>query len=221
MLELKNIIKSYGSWEQKVTVLNWINLKVSEWEFVAIMWPSWSWKSTLMNIIWLLDNSDSGEYFIENQKIDNLDESNLSTIRRKNIWFIFQNYSLIPRMNVLEQVKLPLIYQWVKNSEAEKRSKDSLKKVGLEWKEKNLPNELSWWQKQRIAIARALVISPKIMLADEPTWALDSKTSDEIMNLLEELNREWKTIILITHEKEVADRADRIIMVKDWNVMNI
>lgn len=220
MLDLKNIVKSYRAWENIFTVLNWINLQIQEWEYVSIMWPSGSWKSTLMNIIWMLDNSDSWEYYIDWKRVDNLNERKRWNIRRENIWFVFQNYSLIPRLNVLEQVKLPLLYQGFSSSEAAKRAIVSLKRVGLEGKEKSMPNELSWWQKQRVAIARALVIRPKIILADEPTWALDTKTSSEVMNLFDELNNEWKTIIVITHEKEIADRTKRTILVRDWQVVS-
>lgn len=219
MLSLKNITKSYKAWDNVFTVLNWIDLEIQEWEYVAIMWPSGSWKSTLMNIIWMLDNSDSWEYYIDWQRVDNMRETKRSLIRRENIWFVFQNYSLIPRLNVLEQVKLPLLYQWVWNHEANQRAISAIKRVWLEWKEKNMPNELSGWQKQRVAIARALVIKPKIILADEPTWALDSKTSQEVMNLFDELNAEGKTIIVITHEKEIADRTKRMILVRDWKVI--
>jgi len=220
MLKLKNIKKSYNIWKQSFQVLNWINLNVEKWDYLAIMWPSWSWKSTLMNIIWLLDNNDFWEYYIENKRVDNLKEWKKWKIRRENIWFIFQNYSLIPRINVLEQVKLPLIYQWFSNSEATKKAIKSLEKVWLKWKEKNLVNEISGWQKQRVAIARALVISPKIMLADEPTWALDTKTSKEIMDLFQELNNDWKTIIIVTHEHEIAKRTKKTIIVRDWNIIN-
>lgn len=220
MLNLTNIKKSYKIWEQEFTVLNWIDLQIDEAEYVSIMWPSGSGKSTLMNIIWMLDNSDSWEYFIDEKRVDNLSERKRSLIRRENIWFVFQNYSLIPRINVLDQVKLPLLYQWVSNSEATKRALVAIERVWLKWKEKNLPNELSWGQKQRVAIARAIVIKPKIILADEPTWALDSKTSAEVMNLFDELNAEWKTIIVITHDQEIANRTKRTILVKDWKVIN-
>lgn len=220
MLKLKNIKKTYQVWEQELVVLKWIDLNIEEWEYVAIMWPSGSWKSTLMNIIWMLDNSTSWEYSINWIRVDNLRESKRWKIRRENIWFVFQNYSLIPRINVLEQVKLPLLYQWIPNSESTKRALQAIKRVWLEWKEKNLPNELSGWQKQRVAIARAIVIKPKIILADEPTWALDTKTSQEVMDLFDELNNEWKTIIVITHEPEIADRTKRTIIVRDWNVIH-
>lgn len=219
MINLRKITKSYKIWKEDFVVLHELDLNVASGDFVAIMWPSWSWKSTLMNIIWLLDSNDSWEYIFDSKRIDNLKESKKWVIRRKNIWFVFQNYSLIPRINVLEQVKLPLIYAGIWVFEANKRAKEALKRVGLEWKEKSMPNEISGWQKQRVAIARALVISPKIMLADEPTWALDTKTSAEIMELFKELNNEWKTIILITHEKEIAENAKKIIHVRDGKIV--
>lgn len=220
MLSLKKIIKAYKVWTQEFTVLNWIDLEIKEWEYVSIMWPSGSWKSTLMNIIWMIDNSNSWEYYIDWKRVDNLSESRRWKIRRENIWFVFQNYSLIPRINVLEQVKLPLLYQWISSSEATKRALVAIERVWLKWKEKSSPNELSGWQKQRVAIARAIVIKPKIILADEPTGALDSKTSVEVMNLFEELNAEWKTIIVITHDKEIAERTKRTVLVRDWQVIS-
>ncbi|RAL57743.1 macrolide ABC transporter ATP-binding protein [Candidatus Gracilibacteria bacterium GN02-872] len=219
MLSLKNITKSYKAGDNVFTVLNGIDLEIQEGEYVAIMGPSGSGKSTLMNIIGMLDNSDSGEYCIDGQRVDNMRETKRSLIRRENIGFVFQNYSLIPRLNVLEQVKLPLLYQGVGNHEANQRAISAIKRVGLEGKERNMPNELSGGQKQRVAIARALVIKPKIILADEPTGALDSKTSQEVMNLFDELNAEGKTIIVITHEKEIADRTKRLILVRDGKVI--
>lgn len=219
MIQLKNITKSYRIWKDDFQVLKWIDLEVQSGEYISIMGPSGSGKSTLMNIVGLLDVPSSGEYYFENQRIDTLSNAEKWKIMRQYIGFIFQNYSLIPRINVLEQVKLPLIYQWVSPSKATKRAKEALKKVGLEGKEKSMPNEISWWQKQRVAVARALVIEPKIMLADEPTGALDTKTGDEIMDLFQELNEEGKTIILITHEKEIADRTQKTIHVRDGNIL--
>lgn len=220
MIDLKNITKSYDIGTEKFTVLHGIDLHVEEGDYLSIMGPSWSGKSTLMNIIGMLDDADAGEYVIDGVRVDNIKESKKGIIRREKIWFIFQNYSLIPRISVLEQVKLPLIYQWKSDGVATKMALKSLKRVGLEWKEANMPNEISWGQKQRVAIARALVIAPKLMLADEPTGALDTKTSNEIMDLFQELNEEWKTIIIITHEKEIADRTKRTIIVRDWNIVN-
>ncbi|MCT4616768.1 MAG: ABC transporter ATP-binding protein [Candidatus Gracilibacteria bacterium] len=220
MLELKNIKKSYTMGEQTLDVLKGVDLKVSEGDFLAIMGPSGSGKSTLMNIIGMLDDSDSGEYYINNERVDNVSEARKGQIRRENIGFIFQNYSLIPRINVLEQVKLPLIYQGISNKKATDLAMKALEKVGLKGKEKNMPNEISGGQKQRVSVARALVISPTMMLADEPTGALDTKTSEEIMDLFEQLNKEGKTIIVITHEPEVAERTKKTIIVRDGNIIN-
>jgi len=219
MLKLKKIVKSFLVWWEKYEVLHWVDLEVKTWDYLSIMWPSWSWKSTLMNIIWMLDDADSWEYYIDWKRVDNISESKRWKVRREKIWFIFQNYSLIPRMSILEQVKLPLMYQGIWNKDAEEKSKNALKIVWLEGKINNMPNELSWWQKQRVAIARALVIEPKLMLADEPTGALDSKTWNDIMDLFDRLNKEWKTIIVITHEKEIADRTKSWIVIRDWKII--
>lgn len=218
LLELKNITKSYKLWTEDFVVLDDVNLEIDNWDFVAIMWPSGSGKSTLMNIIWMLDVPTKWEYFMEWKRVDKLSDSKQSLIRRKNIWFVFQNYSLIPRTSVIEQVKLPLIYQWVSQKEATEKAKIALEKVWLATKIKSMPNELSWWQKQRVAIARAIVISPSIILADEPTWALDTKTWSDIMEIFAELNKDWKTILVITHEPEIAEHCKKIIHIRDWKI---
>lgn len=220
MISLRNISKSYPIGKEIYTVLSGIDLDIQKWEYISIMWPSGSGKSTLMNIIGILDSSDSGEYILDGMRVDDKKEKKRSEIRREKIGFIFQNYSLIPRMNVLAQVMLPLIYQGVSNKQASQRALEALEKVGLSWKEKNMPNEISGGQKQRVAIARALVIAPKIMLADEPTGALDSKTSNEIMDLFAQLNADGTTIIIVTHEKEIAERTGRTIVVRDGNIMS-
>lgn len=220
MIELRNIKKSYSIWNELYTVLSGVDIDIKEGEYISIMWPSGSGKSTLMNIIGMLDTSDSGEYRLDGLRVDNIKEKKRSEIRREKIGFIFQNYSLIPRMDVLSQVMLPLIYQWIWTKEASEKAYNALEKVGLSGKERNMPNEISWGQKQRVAIARALVISPKIMLADEPTGALDTKTSSEIMDLFSELNSEGTTIIIVTHEKEIAERTGKTIVVRDWNIMS-
>ncbi len=221
MLKLINITKSYNLWKTwKIDILKWINLEINSWEFVSIIWPSWSWKSTLMNIIWLLDSPTTWEYFLSNNRVDNLNDSKTTTIRAQKIWFIFQNYSLLSRMSALEQVMLPLEYLGYKSSEAKKIATNYLNKVWLWDKLKNKPNELSGWQSQRVAIARALAVNPDIILADEPTWALDSKTWEEILNLFKEINSEWKTIILITHDQNIASKTNRIIKIKDWLIEN-
>lgn len=219
MLKLNNIKKSYKLWKNdSIEILKWISLEIKSWEFVAIVWPSWSWKSTLMNIIWMLDTPTSWEYFLNDKRVDNLKDSSQSLVRSKNIWFIFQNYSLLPRISALNQVMIPLEYAWFTNKKSQELAKLYLEKVWLWDKLKNKPNELSGWQSQRVAIARALVVNPSIILADEPTWALDSKTWEEILNLFKEINKEWKTVIIITHDQNIAKKAWRIINIKDWEI---
>lgn len=215
MIKLDNIRKDYKMWENIVNILKWINLEIQDWDFVSIMWPSWSWKSTLMNIIWMLDSASSWTYTFNWIQIDGKSEDELSRIRWKNIGFIFQSYNLIPRMSVIKQVMLPLAYAWYSKKDREKKAIEALKKVWLEEKKNNKPNELSGWQQQRVSIARALAMNPAMILADEPTWALDTKTWIEIMNLLTSLNREWKTIVLITHEHDIDKYAKRHILIKD------
>lgn len=197
--------------------MSWFTNK--KWDFVSIMWPSWSWKSTLMNIIWLLDIPTDWKYTFDWKRIDWLSEDKLSRIRWKNIWFIFQSYNLISRMPVIKQVMLPLAYQWVPKVKREKLALEALEKVWLADKKDNHPNELSGWQQQRVSIARALAVNPWMILADEPTWALDTKTWDEIMKLLQKLNEEWKTIVLITHESEIDAYASKHIIIKDWLIV--
>lgn len=216
MIHLKDITKEYQMWENIVTVLKGIDLDILQGDFVSIMWPSGSGKSTLMNIIWMLDIPSSGSYVFDDIKLDGMSEDELSKIRGKKIGFIFQSYNLIPRMSVIKQVMLPLSYQWVPRGEREKLALAALKKVGLEDKKNNKPSELSGWQQQRVSIARALAVNPSMILADEPTWALDTKTWEEIMKLLQELNNEGKTIVLITHEHEVDMYAKKHILIKDW-----
>lgn len=215
MIKLDNIRKDYKMWENIVNILKWINLEIQDWDFVSIMWPSWSWKSTLMNIIWMLDSASSWTYTFNWIQIDGKSEDELSKIRWKNIGFIFQSYNLIPRMSVIKQVMLPLAYAWYSKKDRERKAIEALKKVWLDEKKNNKPNELSGWQQQRVSIARALAMNPAMILADEPTWALDTKTWIEIMNLLTSLNREWKTIVLITHEHDIDKYAKKHILIKD------
>lgn len=220
LIELKNICKSYFVWNQEIPVLKGINLEIAEKEFVSIMWHSGSGKSTLMNMIWMLDTPTSGDYFFDGKNVAKLSDDEQANIRGKKIWFIFQTYNLIPRKSALEQVMLPLSYQGVKRSEREERAKKALIRVGLKDKLDSKPNELSGWQQQRIAIARALAINPAVILADEPTWALDTKTGNEVMELITELWQEWKTVVVITHEQGIANYAQRHILVKDGNIVN-
>lgn len=215
MLNLTNIIKSYNVGGEDMQILKWISLNINQGEFVAIMWPSWSGKSTLMNIIWLLDIPTSGSYILDNTPLENISWDEQSRFRGQKIWFIFQWYNLIARMSALDQVMLPLSYQWVGLEERKKRAMDALSRVWLSEKNASKPNELSWWQQQRVAIARAIVANPAIILADEPTGALDSKTGTEVMNILTWLHKEWKTIVLITHDSSIASFAQKIVRIKD------
>lgn len=219
MINLKNITKDYKMWENIVSVLKWIDLEIKSWDFISIMWPSWSWKSTLMNIIWMLDVATSWTYFFWDTKISWKTEDDLSHVRWKNIGFIFQSYNLISRMSVLKQVMLPLWYAWIWKKERKKMATEALTKVWLADKINSNPNELSWGQQQRVSIARALAINPGLILADEPTWALDTKTGNEIMDLLTQLNKEWKTIVLITHEPHIDAYAKKHILITDWLIL--
>lgn len=219
MIKLENIKKEYKMWENIVEVLKWVDLEINSWDFVSIMWPSWSWKSTLMNIIGMLDVATIWKYTFNNIEITWKKEDDLSKIRWKNIGFIFQSYNLISRMPVIKQVMLPLAYQWIAKNKREKMAIEALEKVWLADKKNNKPNELSGWQQQRVSIARALAINPNMILADEPTWALDTKTWEEIMWLLTKLNQEWTTIVLITHEHEIDRYAKKHILIKDWLIV--
>lgn len=215
MIELKNICKSFTLGEETIKALDNINFKVEKGEFVSIIGPSGSGKSTLMNIIGLLDVPDSGEYILDDVMIKSAKENDLAEIRNKKIGFIFQNFNLLTKMNATQNVEVPLMYRGVKHKESKKIAYEYLEKVGLKGREKHLPTQLSGGQQQRVAIARALVGNPEIILADEPTGALDSKTSTEVMELLQKLNEEGQTIILITHDINVAKRAKRIVRISD------
>ena len=219
MLELKNIIREYTVWDETVRVLKWINLIIEDGEFVAIMWPSGSGKSTLMNTIGLLDRPNSGSYILDGFDTSKLTENDEAAFRGKKIGFIFQWYNLIPRLSALEQVMLPLEYQWKSNAYCESEAKKALEKVWLGHKLSSKPNELSGGQQQRIAIARAIAWSPSVLLADEPTGALDSKTGKEVLDIFKSLNEEWKTIILITHDPTVGAQAKRIVKILDGNLI--
>jgi len=215
MIELKNISKSYNLGEQELKVLDNINFKVQKGEFVSIIGPSGSGKSTMMNILGLLDVADKGEYLLDDISIKEANDSLLADIRNKKIGFIFQSFNLLPKMNALENVQVPLMYRGINKKESQKRAYEILEKVGLKGREKHMPSQLSGGQQQRVAIARALIGEPEIILADEPTGALDSKTGNEVMDLLQNLNREGQTIILITHDISVANRANRIVKMMD------
>ncbi|WP_326512479.1 ABC transporter ATP-binding protein [Clostridium intestinale] len=214
VINMSNINKIYSMGSSEFKALDNINLSINKGEYVAIVGPSGAGKSTLMNIIGCLDTPSGGEYILDglNTKCS---DSKLAEIRNKKIGFIFQNYNLLPKLNVLENVELPLLYLGMSSREIKEKALSALKKVGLETHLKHKPNELSGGQKQRVAIARALVTEPQIILADEPTGALDSKTGREVLNMLEDLNKEGNTIIIITHDKEIAAEAKRMITVRD------
>ena len=215
LIDLKNVSKSYRNGDQELQVLKNVHLEVEEGEFVAIMGPSGSGKSTLMNIIGLLDRPTSGEYYLEGEEVAKLSEKKLAKVRNQQIGFVFQQFFLLSKLNALQNVELPLIYAGVSQFKRKALAEQYLKKVELETRMHHLPSELSGGQKQRVAIARALVNHPSIILADEPTGALDTKTGEQIMELLTELNREGKTIIMVTHEPEIAAFAKRQIVIRD------
>ena len=215
LIDLRNINKTYRNGDQELKVLKNINLTVEEGEFVAIMGPSGSGKSTLMNIIGMLDRPSTGEYFLENEDVANLGDKKLAKVRNNQIGFVFQQFFLLSKLNALQNVELPLIYAGASQGSRRNLAKQYLEKVDLGTRMTHLPSELSGGQKQRVAIARALVNNPSIILADEPTGALDTKTGEQIMELLTELNAEGKTIIMVTHEPEIAAYAKRQIVIRD------
>tara|TARA_B100000963_G_scaffold275148_1_gene243376 strand:- start:147 stop:839 length:693 start_codon:yes stop_codon:yes gene_type:complete len=219
MLVIKNLHKSYKMGDSSLHVLKGINLEINKGEMVAIMGSSGSGKSTLLNIIGILDELDSGEYTLDGIEIKDLTEKKAAQYRNKFLGFVFQSFNLINFKNALENVALPLYYQGLKRKERQEKAMFHLKKVGLADWSTHLPNELSGGQKQRVAIARALAAEPKLLLADEPTGALDSATSQEIMQFLQQLNDEGKTILIVTHEVDISLMCKRIVRLKDGVIM--
>ena len=219
MVKLENITKNYMQGKLEVPVLSDIHLHVKPGEYVAIMGPSGSGKSTLMNIIGLLDIPTSGEYYLNGENMKGRKENDLAEIRNRTIGFVFQQFNLLPKESALSNVALPLIYGGVSKKEREERAKKALERVGLGDRITFRPNQLSGGQQQRVAIARAMVGDPKILLADEPTGALDTKAGKQIMKLFSELHKEGATIIMITHEEEVAECAERIVMLRDGKIL--
>lgn len=222
LIKLEDVKKSYFlTNKEEIPVLKWVDLSIYKKEFVVLMWESGSGKSTLLNIIWCLHGVSDWRYLFEWEDISHLqDDDMLSYIRNRKMWFIFQQFHLIPKLTALENVMLPSLYLEMSNLEKEKRARMLLEKVWLGDKIVNRPWELSGWQQQRVSIARSLMNDPEILLADEPTGALDSETSVEVMKIIMDLKREWKTIIMVTHTSLVAKYADRIIFLKDWKVEN-
>jgi len=220
MISIKDLNKSYKMGKNSLHVLKGINLEIEEGEFVAIMGSSGSGKSTLLNIIGMLDEHDSGIYDLDGFRIEKLNETKAANYRNKFLGFIFQSYNLINFKNVLENVALPLYYQKVKRSDRNKIAMGYLERVGLQPWATHMPNELSGGQKQRVAIARALAARPKLLLADEPTGALDTTTSHEVMHLIQEINDEGKTILMVTHEDDIAQMCKRIVRLKDGVIIS-
>jgi len=215
IIETKDLKRLFQVGSETVEALKGINLSVKKGEFVSIMGPSGSGKTTLMNIIGCLDTPSQGTYYLNNQLVNELDDDELASIRNKEIGFVFQSFHLLAKNSALNNVMLPMKYAGVKESEAEKRAINVLDKVGLSDRTSHAPSELSGGQQQRVAIARALVNNPSIIFADEPTGNLDSQTGDDVMNLFKELNSQGQTIILITHEEDVARQSKRIINIRD------
>lgn len=218
ILTMKNIVKEYVMGDEISRVLKGIDLTVEEGEFLAVLGPSGSGKSTLMNIIGCLDVPTSGEYILSGRKIADQDEKSLAHIRSKEIGFIFQSFHLLQRQTALENVELPMIYANVKEKERKQRAMEVLEKVGLKDKMDHYPNQMSGGQQQRVAIARSIVNNPTILLADEPTGALDQKTGAQVMELFHELNDEGRCIIMITHDVHIAQHAKRIVRILDGNI---
>jgi|TARA_X000000368_G_C23045492_1_gene718936 putative ABC transport system ATP-binding protein len=215
MIDIKSLHKSYKMGSSSLHVLKGINFKVQEGELVAIMGSSGSGKSTLLNILGMLDVSDEGEYLLDKIEIKNLDETKAAKYRNQFLGFVFQSFNLINYKNAIENVALPLYYRGISRRERQDSALEYLEKVGLKNWAKHLPSELSGGQKQRVAIARALVSKPKVLLADEPTGALDSKTSNEVMALIQKINNEGKTILVVTHEQDIANMCKRVVKLKD------
>lgn len=220
MIKLENINKIYTNDGVEAQVLYNISFNIKKGEFVAIIGPSGSGKSTLMHILGALDRPTSGIYILNNQDVENLSDSDLAKIRNKEIGFIFQSYNLLPRMSALKNVMLPMAYAGVRKKEREIRATTALKTVGLEDKLQSPPNKLSGGQKQRVAIARALTMNPSILLADEPTGNLPTKQSNEIINIFENLNKQGNTVLIITHNDEIAKRAKRVITLVDGKIVS-
>lgn len=220
MIRIENLHKSYPIGKDKLHVLKGLDLHIKEGEFVSIMGSSGSGKSTLLNIVGLLDEHDEGNYYLNGQLIEKLNEKKAAVLRNKFLGFVFQSFNLISYKTALENVALPLYYKGVNRKERLKIALDYLEKVGLKDWANHLPNELSGGQKQRVAIARALATKPKVVLADEPTGALDSTTTDSVMDLLKAINDEGMTVFVITHEEEVAEQTNRVVRLKDGVIIS-
>ncbi|MBU3126159.1 ABC transporter ATP-binding protein [Clostridium tagluense] len=220
MLEVKNLIKIYKTGDLEFTALKNISLKIEKGEFTSIMGASGSGKSTLMNILGCLDKMNSGKYILNGRDISILSGDELAYIRNKEIGFVFQSFNLIPRISLLDNVQLPMMYAGIPARERREKALYALEKVGLSDRVRHLPNEISGGQKQRAAIARAIVNSPAVIMADEPTGNLDSKSSEDIMRIFEDLNNEGATILMVTHETDIAEHTNRIVRFRDGEIVS-
>ena len=220
VIDVRKAVKKYGSGESAIYALAGVDLKIYAGEYVAIMGPSGSGKSTLMNMLGALDIMTSGQYFLDGIEISSMDENALSVVRGRKIGFIFQSFNLIPRTTALANVELPMAYQGIKSAERKKRALAALQVVGLTDRVSHEPTELSGGQQQRVAVARALATRPSLLLADEPTGALDSKSTEDLLDLFDQINAAGRTVVVITHEHDVAQRAKRVIRMRDGKIIS-
>lgn len=219
LIDVRNVYKIYNPGENQVNALDGVSITIDEGEFVAIIGQSGSGKSTLMNMLGLLDTPTSGEYYINGKLVDDLTDDQMSEIRNKQIGFIFQGFNLISSLNAMENVELPLVYRGVPKQERHELSTAALKKVGLGERMHHLPSALSGGQQQRVAVARAIAAAPPVILADEPTGNLDTRSTKEVMKILHDLKDEGRTVIVITHDNEIAEQAERVIRIRDGKVV--